>query len=104
MPIQVVCPGCKKRFQVSDKFAGKQGPCPSCKATIKIPDKGEEVTIHAPDEVKGPDGKAVPGQPNFKPIRRTHLTASPVTIVAILGGVMVTLIATLVISASTRIT
>jgi hypothetical protein len=37
MPIQVSCPSCKKSFQVSDQFAGKQGPCPNCKAPIKIP-------------------------------------------------------------------
>lgn len=101
MPIQVVCPGCKKRFQVSEKFAGKQGPCPSCKAVIKIPEKAEEVVIHAPDEVRGASGKTVTGQPTFKPIRRTHLTASPVTIMSIVGGVIVTLIVVLFIRMGT---
>lgn len=37
MPILVTCPGCKAQFNVSDKFAGKQGPCPKCKAVISIP-------------------------------------------------------------------
>ncbi|MDR0520891.1 MAG: hypothetical protein LBH00_03450 [Planctomycetaceae bacterium] len=37
MPIRVVCPGCLKRFQVSDRFAGKTGPCPNCETTIAIP-------------------------------------------------------------------
>ena len=101
MPIQVVCPGCKKRFQVSEKFAGKQGPCPNCKGIIKIPEKAEQVTIHAPDEVKGPDGKTVSAQPTFKPIRRTHLSASPVAIVSIVGGVIMTLVIALVIRMST---
>src|SRR3990170_650254 len=27
MSIIIVCPGCGKRFKVSDKFAGKIGPC-----------------------------------------------------------------------------
>ncbi len=37
MPIAVSCTSCKAKFTVSDKFAGKQGPCPKCKATITIP-------------------------------------------------------------------
>ena len=41
MSIIVVCPGCKKSFKVSDKYAGKSGACPNpdCKATIKVPRK-----------------------------------------------------------------
>ena len=101
MAIQVVCPGCKKRFQVSDKFAGKQGPCPSCKAVIKIPEKGEEVTILSPDSVAGTKGKTVTGQPTFKPVRRSHLTASPIVLVAIAGGVVVVLLAALFIRMGT---
>src|SRR6476661_3159539 len=30
MAIAVVCPSCHARFQVQDKFAGKEGPCPKC--------------------------------------------------------------------------
>ena len=37
MPISVVCPGCKARFNVSDKFAGKKGPCPKCKTVLTVP-------------------------------------------------------------------
>lgn len=97
MPIQVVCPGCKKRFSVSEKFAGKEGPCPQCKTKIKIPEKAEEVTIHAPDDAPpgAAGGKTATGQPTFKPIRRKHWAASPITIVAIVGGVAVTLVAAL---------
>ena len=67
MPIQVTCPKCLKRFQVSDKFAGKEGPCPNCKNVIKVPDKSEEVVIHAPDDgaPKDRSGKSV-----LKPITR----------------------------------
>ena len=35
MAIDVTCPSCHTRFQVSDKFAGKSGPCPKCKNTIR---------------------------------------------------------------------
>lgn len=67
MPIQVTCPKCFKRFQVSDKFAGKTGPCPNCKHQIKVPDKSEEVVIHAPDDGAPKDrtGKSV-----LKPLKR----------------------------------
>ena len=57
MPIQVTCPSCLKRFQVSDKFAGKSGPCPNCKKTLRVPDKSEEVVIHAPEEDGPKDSK-----------------------------------------------
>lgn len=70
MPISVICPGCKARFSVSEKFAGKQGPCPKCKQTIKIPETAaEEVTIHAPEEFAG-GGKDAKGKLVGKPI--TH--------------------------------
>lgn len=50
MPIQVVCPGCKSRFSVSDQFAGRTGPCPKCKRPITIPKPAAEaVTIHEPE-------------------------------------------------------
>jgi hypothetical protein len=75
MAIQVTCPGCHKRFQVSDKFAGQKGPCPSCKTVIAIPKKEEEAVIHAPQEF-GP--KDAGGRPTFKPIARTEATFSPV--------------------------
>ena len=101
MPIQVVCSGCKKRFSVSEKFAGKQGPCPGCKTVIKIPEAAAaEVTMHAPDEVRTKDGKTVTGQPTFKPIRRTHLTASPIAIVSIVAGICITLVVALFIGMS----
>ena len=37
MAIQVLCSGCGSRFAVSDRFAGKTGPCPKCKKPITIP-------------------------------------------------------------------
>ena len=67
MPIQVTCPNCLKRFQVSDKFGGKKGPCPNCKKQITVPDKSEEVTIHAPDDGAPKDRS---GQSVLKPLVR----------------------------------
>jgi len=37
MLVNVVCPGCLKRFRVSARFAGKKGPCPKCGTTMLIP-------------------------------------------------------------------
>lgn len=83
MPIPVVCPGCKAAFNVSDKFAGKQGPCPKCKTPISIPKidpkaaPKEEIKIHAPEEAtSGPKGAS--GRPVLKPIERSDAKLSPV--------------------------
>jgi hypothetical protein len=73
MPIPVTCPGCLARFSVSDKFAGKQGPCPKCKQVITVPDKTQEVVIHAP-ETQGPKDSS--GRPVLKPIRRVEFDPS----------------------------
>ncbi|MCL4202534.1 MAG: hypothetical protein KJ000_08555 [Pirellulaceae bacterium] len=75
MAINVVCPGCKKRFSVDDKFAGKQGPCPKCKTVIKVPDKTEEVVIHEPESFGPKDTK---GRAVLKPIARKEAKFSPV--------------------------
>ncbi len=91
MPINVTCPGCLKRFTVSDKFAGKSGPCPSCQKTIKIPEKTDEVVIHAPDDA-GPKDKA--GRAILKPLRRKDVKLSlPAMIGAGLAAVVVFAIA-----------
>ncbi|MCY2992770.1 MAG: hypothetical protein NTY19_33550 [Planctomycetota bacterium] len=75
MAISVVCPSCKKRFSVHDKFAGKKGPCPKCKAIIQVPEKTEEVVVHVPDAFgpKGTTGRAV-----LKPVARADTKVSPV--------------------------
>jgi hypothetical protein len=73
MPINVTCPSCLTRFQVNDKFAGKSGPCPKCKSTIKIPDKTEEVVIHAPVDDAPKDSK---GTSVIKPIGRKETKLS----------------------------
>ncbi len=87
MAIFVVCPGCKKRFTVSDKFAGQQGPCPSCKTIIRIPKPEEQVKIHAPGEFadggRGLDGKLV-----LKPIERKHARLTTTQWILIGAGVV----------------
>ena len=37
MAINVRCDGCRKRFDVSEKFAGSNARCPNCKNRIFIP-------------------------------------------------------------------
>ena len=90
MPIQITCQKCHKRFSVSEKFAGKSGPCPNCKATIKIPEKSEEVVIHAPENLGPTDssGKAI-----LKPIEREEVQTNPVAVVGIVGGIIVAIVA-----------
>jgi hypothetical protein len=80
MTIRVTCTGCHTRFDVSEKFAGKEGPCPKCKQTIRVPSASENVEVHAPQEF-GP--KSVSGQAVFRPITRKDTSLSPVQLVLI---------------------
>jgi hypothetical protein len=90
MPIAVLCPSCKARFQVSEKFAGKQGPCPKCKSLITIPKVEEQVQIHTPEEA----AKVATGAPTLKPITRkeTKLPLIP-TVIAVCATLTVLAIA-----------
>ncbi len=94
MPIQVTCPGCLSRFTVSEKFAGKTGPCPKCKKEIKIPEASEQVVIHAPED-SGP--KDAQGRPVLKPLRREELTLSRNAWIGIVSGVVLIFIAAIAI-------
>lgn len=85
MPIQVTCPKCFKRFQVSDKFAGKTGPCPNCKHQIRVPDKSEEVVIHAPDD-GAPKDKT--GTSVLKPLKRTETDVTRKGLLITAGAVL----------------
>ncbi len=89
MTIHVVCPGCHKRFQVSDKFAGKKGPCPGCKTEISVPEKGKEVVVHEPQSF-GPKGTK--GHGVLKPIFREETRLSVNMAVVIGGSIIVVLI------------
>jgi hypothetical protein len=82
MPIPVICPGCQARFSVSDKFAGKEGPCPKCKAKITIPNvTTDEVKIHVPEEFAS-GGKDSKGRAVLKPIARTETKVHTLGLVA----------------------
>ena len=87
MPIPVTCPGCKKSFNVDDKFAGKTGPCPHCKARITVPQQQPEVTVHAPAEFSS-GGKSTTGKLVLKPIAREKTRITPLGIAAVGGGVV----------------
>ena len=74
MAIDVTCPGCFKRFQVSDRYAGMKGPCPSCNVINSIPK--DKLRIAEPDEFES-GGKTIKGRAILKPIDRK---------VAVIGG------------------
>lgn len=85
MPIRVTCVGCHTRFDVSEKFAGKEGPCPKCKKIIRIPTADEEVVVHAPEH-SGP--KDSTGQSVLKPISRSETDLSGVQITLIICTIL----------------
>ena len=87
MPIPVVCPKCRKSFRVSEKYAGKSGPCPNCKATLTVPAVTAEVKIHTPEAFAG-GGKSVGGKLVTKPIARTDVKIQPLA-VALIAAVAV---------------
>src|SRR5262245_48396622 len=89
MPIPVICPNCHARFSVSEKFAGKEGPCPKCKGKIKVPALDEQVVVHAPEEFAG-GGKDSKGRPTLKPIARKEAKITPVMIVGIVAALLAT--------------
>ena len=85
MPISVVCPGCKARFNVSEKFAGKKGPCPKCKTIVTVPVAAAvEVKIHVPEEYAS-GGKDSKGRAVGKPIPRSETRLQPVLITAVVA-------------------
>jgi hypothetical protein len=88
MPISVLCPGCQARFSVSEKFAGKKGPCPKCKQIITVPEvPKDEVKIHVPEEFAS-GGKSAQGRPVLKPIARKETKLKAGTIAAIAGSAL----------------
>jgi hypothetical protein len=90
MSIIVVCPGCRKSFKVSDKFAGKSGPCPKCKRTLHVPEKSQEVTVHAPTEFAG-GGRTKAGKLAIEPVAFTPAKLQPVKAVLIVAAVLTVL-------------
>jgi hypothetical protein len=91
MAINVVCPGCKSRFAVSDKFAGKTGPCPKCKQSITIPTPAaKEVVIHGPESAM----PTAPGSlPPTIPFRRIDRPVGRLTWALLAAGAVATMVA-----------
>jgi hypothetical protein len=89
MPIAIICPGCHSRFQVSEKFGGKQGPCPKCKTLINIPKASEQVKIAEPEDYGG--AKDAKGKLVLKPIEREETHLSPNVAMAIGAACVITL-------------
>lgn len=80
--IRVTCPSCFKRFEVSAKFAGREGPCPNCKKPIKIPELDEQVVLREREGfggVKSASGKLV-----FKPVAREDAKFNPTVLAVVL--------------------
>jgi hypothetical protein len=93
MSIIVVCPGCRKSFKVSDKFAGRSGPCPKCKRVIEVPAKDQEVKIHAPVQ-HGAGGRTKAGKLALKPVAFVSTKLDPVATTIIVASVLIVLAAT----------
>ncbi|MGY8768272.1 MAG: hypothetical protein ACKVH8_07575 [Pirellulales bacterium] len=94
--IQVTCASCLKRFEVSEQFAGKEGPCPACGKTIRIPTLDEQVNVR---EVAGFGGvKDASGKLVLKPIGREDTKFSSVAA----GLIGVALVGLFVIAFMTR--
>ena len=77
MSISIVCPGCRKRYAVNDKFAGKTGHCPNCKHPIRVPVPAADVKIDAPQQ-SAIGGRSTAAFPFLKPIARQQIRISPV--------------------------
>lgn len=92
MPLHVICSGCLKRFQVGERFAGKQGPCPNCGTIIDIPE--ETVKIHTTDNAKGEGENKQKAL--LRPIPRFDLVFDRVLVkrysMAVLGVLLLTLV------------
>jgi len=99
MAIRVTCPGCHKRFEVGDQFAGRTGPCPKCKTQIRIPTKEEEVKIHAPDDFQGVRGTS--GELVLKPVSRIESKLNVVTAIGVAAACLIALIAAVVVRVAT---
>jgi hypothetical protein len=91
MAILVVCNGCHARFQVSEQYAGKSGPCPKCKKVIQIPKLSEtEVKFHDVASF-GKGGRNAEGKLVLKPISRTEAKVTPLAVAGIVAGALLVL-------------
>ena len=90
MAIAVICPNCNASFRVSDKFAGKTGPCPKCKTPIQIPDLKDEIVVHHPEPSSGKDSK---GRDIAKPLLHIQTKISRNAVLIGLGSTLVIFLA-----------
>jgi predicted Zn finger-like uncharacterized protein len=99
MSIVVVCPNCLARFQVKEKYAGKQGRCPKCKSIISVPTLDEMVTIHDPDSPDAADAEAarLKKLALLRPVVRVETKIHPVVAVAVIGAILLAFTAALVL-------
>ena len=88
MSIIVVCPGCRKRYAVNEKFAGKTGHCPNCKHPIKVPALATEVKVRTPEEFEN-GGRSTTDLLVLKPIAREQTKFNPLMATGIACAAMV---------------
>jgi hypothetical protein len=88
MAITVTCPKCHSRFNVSEKYAGKKGPCPKCKQVLTIPTADQQIKIH---EREHEGARGASGQLLLKPTEREKFKARPLLIVGIIVPVLLVL-------------
>ena len=91
MAIDIICPGCHKRFQVSDQFAGQKGPCPGCKTIIQIPKLEDVVVVHERETTSS----GAPAKLNS--IRRQHTTAGKSELLCASGALLAGLLSTVLV-------
>lgn len=101
MAIAVVCPGCKKSFRVSDKYAGKKGPCPNCKIQITVPAAATDIKIQG---LEAPGGTVAAGatKVDLQPLKRIETKLSAVQASLLIGGALLALIAAWLLSSQLR--
>jgi hypothetical protein len=70
------CPSCRKKLQVKDEFAGRDGKCPSCGDTMKIPDNSQapERDFYASTVI---EEEEMPARPGSAPSRRQNAAVEP---------------------------
>jgi hypothetical protein len=71
MPIDVACPGCKKKAKVPDAAAGKTAKCPACKTILRIPALSESKPAPKPTA-------PIPQAASMQPPLEIFSTSSPV--------------------------
>jgi len=79
MPIDVVCPECRKTLRVGDHVAGKRIRCPACQAVVSVPGSVAPAAV-IEDKVRGRERHADDNRPTPKRRKpeRSNIDDSPV--------------------------